>query len=206
MIRWKKSLHFFDEQGEEKALSQIIGRTRSTWHKQLWNFQKRCYLKTGILVKRVRHEKYVGDLWVVAVRQKGEPWYLITNVPVETEKEAWEIVFAYRARWKIETCFRYGKSELCLETVNLRDQEKREKMLLLVMIVYMILLWMMEEAQKSIVRWLLYNYCHRTGKRQNEQEFPIYRLRWAISRYWQKCPPIFSFVVLRGISQVRGAT
>ncbi len=86
----------------------------------------------------------------------------VTNVPIETEKAAWEIVFAYRARWKIETCFRYGKSELCLETVNLRDQEKREKMLLIVMVVYMLLLWMMEEAQKRIVRWLLYNYCHRT--------------------------------------------
>lgn len=206
VIRWKKGLHFLDEQGEKKALSQIIGRTRSTWHKQLWNFQKRCYLKTGILVKRVRHEKYVGDLWVVAVRQKGEPWYLVTNVPIETEKEAWEMVFAYRARWKIETCFRDGKSELCLETVNLRDQEKREKMLLLVMVVYMFLLSMMEEAQRGMVRWLLYHYCHRTGKKQHEQEFPIYRLRWAISRYWQKCPPSFSLSVLGGIPKVRGAT
>jgi hypothetical protein len=206
VIRWKKGNHFFDEQGEEKALSQIVGRTRSKWHKQLWHFQKRCYVKTGILVKRVRHEKYAGDLWVVAVRQKGEPWYLITNVPIETEKEAWEIVFAYRARWKIETCFRYGKSELCLETVNLRDQEKREKMLLLVMVVYMFLLSMMEEAQRKTMRWLLYHYCHRTGKKQNEEEFPIYRLRWAISRYWQKCPPSFSFTILGGTPKVRGAT
>jgi len=79
-------------------------------------------------------------------------------------------------------------------------------MLLIVMVVYMLLLWMMEEAQKRIVRWLLYNYCHRTGKKQNEQDFPIYRLRWAISRYWQKYPPSFSFVILGGISKVREAT
>lgn len=203
VIRWKKGHHFLDENGQEMALSMLVGRTRSKWHRELWNFQKRCLMKTGILVKRVKHANYAGDLWVVAVRQKGEPWYLITNIPIETEKEAWEIVFAYRARWKIETCFRYGKSELCLETVNLRDQEKREKMLLLVMIAYMFLLSMMEEAQKRIVRWLLYHYCHRTGKKQNEQEFPIYRLRWAISRYWQKCPPSFSFLVLGDVPKVR---
>lgn len=206
VIRWKKGNHFFDENGEEKALSKIIGTTRSKWHKQLWHFQKRCYVDTGILVKRVKHEKYAGTLWVVVVRQGGEPWYLITNVPVETEKDAWDTVFAYRARWKIETCFRYGKSELRLETVNLHEQEKREKMLLLVMIVYMFLLSMMEEAQKGLVRWLLSHYCHRTGKKQNEQGFPIYRLRWAISRYWQKYPPSFSFAVLGGTPNVRGIT
>lgn len=205
VIRWKKGNHFIDENGEEKALSEIIGRTRSTWHKQLWNFQKRCYMKTGVLVKRVKHEKYAGDLWIVVVRQKGEPWYLVTNVPVETEKDAWDIVFAYRARWKIETVFRYGKSELRLETVNLHDQEKREKMLLIVVVVYMFLLWLTEKSQKNLVTWLLFHYCHRTGKKQNEQEFPIYRLRWAISRYLQKCPPSFSFAVLGTIPEVRGA-
>lgn len=154
----------------------------------------------------MKQENYAGTLWVLAVRQKGEPWYLVTNMPIETEKEAWDLVFAYRARWKIETCFRSGNSELCLETVKRRSQEKREKMLLLVMIVSMILLWMMEDAQKKIVRWLLSQYCHRTGKKQYEQEFPIYRLRWAIRRYWQKYTPVFSFAVLGDIPKVGGAT
>jgi Transposase DDE domain len=199
VIRWKKGHHFLDENGQEMALSQIVGRTRSKWHKELWNFQKRCLMKTGIVVKRVRHAQYAGDLWVVAVRQKGEPWYLITNIPIETEKDAWDIVFVYRERWKIETVFRYGKSELCLETVNLQEQGKREKMLLIVMVVYMFLLWLMEKHQKEQVTWLLQNYCHRTGKKQQEQEFPIYRVRWAISRYWQKCDPIFSFTALGDI-------
>lgn len=206
VIRWKKGHHFLDEQGQEMALSTLVGRTRSKWHKELWNFQKRCVMKTGVVVKRVKHASYARDLWVVVVRQKGEPWYLITNMPIETEKEAWEIVFAYRERWKIETCFRYGKSELCLETVNLRKQEEREKMLMIVMVAYMFLLSMMETSQKELVRCLLYQYCHRTGRRQNEQKFPIYRLRWAISRYWQKYPPIFSFTVLGGIPKTRGAT
>jgi Transposase DDE domain len=196
VIRWKKGHHFFDENGQELALSTLIGRTRSTWHKELWSFQKRCLLKTGVLVKRVRHASYAGWLYVVVVRQKGEPWYLVTNIAVETEKEAWDIVFAYRARWKIETVFHYGKSERCLETVNLHEQGKREKMLLMVMVVYMFLLWLMHENQKDLVRWLLQQYCHRTGKKQNELTFPIYRVRWAISRYWQKDGPIFSFTAL----------
>jgi transposase len=206
VIRWKKDPHFLDGNGKEMALSQIIGRTRSKWQKELWNFQKRGLRKTGIVVKRVRHAQYAGDVWVGAVRQKGEPWYLITKIPVETEKEAWEIVFVYRERWKIETCFRYGKCELCLETVNLRGQEKRERMLLIVMVVYMFLLWLMEKNQREQVLWLLQNYCHRTGKKQNEQGFPIYRVRWAISRYWQKCQPIFSFTALEDIPNRNGAT
>lgn len=196
VIRWKKGLHFLDENGQEKALSQIVGRTRSQWHKELWNFQKRCLMKTGIVVKRVRHGEYAGDLWVLAVRQKGEPWYLITNVPVETEQDAWKIVFAYRGRWKIETCFRYGKSELRLETICLFEEEKRTKMLLIVMTVYMFLLFLTQENQNSLISWLLLHFCHRTGKKQREQAFPIYRLRWAISRYWSKYPPCFSFSAL----------
>ncbi len=104
-----------------------------------------------------------------------------------------------RARWKIETVFRYGKSELCLETVNLQEQGKREKMLLIVMVVYMFLLWLMQEKQKELVMWLLQHYCHRTGKKKNALTFPIYRVRWAISRYWQKYHPIFPFTALGDI-------
>jgi hypothetical protein len=206
VIRWKKGHHFIDENGEEMALSQIVGRTRSKWHKELWNFQKRCYLKTGIVVKRIRHASYAGDLWVIAVRQKGEPWYLVTNTPIETEEEAWNCVFTYRRRWKIETCFRYGKSELCLETVNIREQEKREKMLLIVMVVYMFLLWLMDGKQREGVVWLLRHYCHRTGKKQREQKVPIYRVRWAISRYWQEYPPAFTFTALGDVPKVEWAT
>jgi len=79
-------------------------------------------------------------------------------------------------------------------------------MLLIVMVVYMFLLWLMEKEQREQVMWLLRNYCHRTGKKQNEQDFPIYRVRWAISRYWQKYCPIFSFTVLGDIRPLHGAT
>jgi hypothetical protein len=206
VIRWKQGHHFLDENGQEMALSTLVGRTRSKWHKELWSFHKRCLLKTGVLVKRVRHANYAGCLYVVVVRQKGEPWYLITNIPVETEKEAWDSVFAYRARWMIETVFHYGKSELCLETVNRQEQGKREKMLLMVMVVSMVLLWLMQEKQKELVIWLLQHYCHRTGKKQNELTFPIYRVRWAISRYWQKCDPIFSFTALGDIPKTHAVS
>jgi hypothetical protein len=71
VIRWKKAPHFLDGNGKEMALSQIIGRTRSKWQKELWNFQKRGLRKTGIVVKRVRHAQYAGDVWVGAVRKRG---------------------------------------------------------------------------------------------------------------------------------------
>jgi hypothetical protein len=56
-------------------------------------------------------------------------WYVITNEPVKTEDQAWNIVFAYRRRWKIETCFRYGKCELGMESPRLWDFENRIKLL-----------------------------------------------------------------------------
>lgn len=53
----------------------------------------------------------------MVVRQgKGrEPWYLLTNEPIETEEQAWEITFSYVSRWKIEEQFRFQKSELLIE-------------------------------------------------------------------------------------------
>jgi IS4 transposase len=42
--------------------------------------------------------------------------YIVTNVRVKTEEQAWELVFAYRRRWQIELAFRYNKSELAMES------------------------------------------------------------------------------------------
>ena len=124
-----------------------------------------------------------------------EPWYLITNRPVETKEQAWDVYWVYRKRWKIETCFRYEKSELGMESVRLFDEEKREKLLFMVTIVYAFLLSFLSDEQDGKIAWLLHRYCHRTGKRYREKATPIYRLRWALSRFWHQCIPVFRFSV-----------
>ena len=78
----------------------------------------------------------------MAVRQgKGrEPWYLLTNEPIKTEEQAWEIAFSYVSRWKIEEQFRFQNTELLIESLRLRDWKPRRKLLLLVTLAYGFLL------------------------------------------------------------------
>jgi Transposase DDE domain len=152
---------------------------------------------------RVRQASYAGDLWVVVVRQGGEPWYLITNKPVETEEQAWRIALIYTRRWQIELTFRYEKSELAVQSVRLWEWENREKLLLMVTLAYAFLLSLLDLSVELLRTWLLRQYCHRTGKRCREAKAPLYRLRWALSRFWSKFHPLFCFTVLQPLH--RGA-
>ena len=90
VIRWKKKHLFYNEKGEKLPLSQMGKGKRSWGHKLLWDFKKRAYIKTGVVAVPVWHEETEQPLWVVIVRQKAEPWYLITDMPIETEEQAWE--------------------------------------------------------------------------------------------------------------------
>jgi hypothetical protein len=195
VIRWKKKHNFFDQEGNEKLLSLLTRYKRSVSHKDIWDAEKKNYVKTGIVFLPLWHASYAKQLWVVVVRRGGEPWYLITNTPVETEKQAWDMYWIYRKRWKIETCFRYEKSELAMESVRLFDSEKREKLLFMVTIVYAFLLSLLQEEHERIKVWLLYQYCHRTGKKYREKGTPVYRLRWALSRFWHEYRPTFDFAL-----------
>jgi Transposase DDE domain len=197
LIRWKKGHCFFDENGNKKKLWQIVRGKRSWGHKLIWDARKRCHRKTGVLAMRVRHASYAGELWVVVVRRGGEPWYLITNRPVETEEQAWRIVLIYARRWQIETSFRYEKSELAVQSVRLWEWENREKLLLMVTLAYAFLLSLLDLSMELLRTWLLRQYCHRTGKRCREATAPLYRLRWALSRFWNDFHPIFCFTVLQ---------
>jgi Transposase DDE domain len=193
LIRWKKGHHFFDENGEEKSLGQIGKQKRSWGHRMIWDERKKEERKTGVVAVRVRHASYAGDLWVVIVRRGGEPWYLVTNRCVETEEQAWECYKAYCRRWQVETVFRYEKSELAIETIRVWKREKRNKFFHMVSLVHSFLLHLLDEEYKELVEWILREYCHRTGKKHKEAKVPIYRLRWALSRFFQEIRPVFLF-------------
>ncbi len=64
---------------------------------------------------------HTAALWLVVSRMgKGrDPWYLLTNEPLETVEDAWRIALAYARRWLIETTFRYSKTELAMESPRL---------------------------------------------------------------------------------------
>lgn len=193
LIRWKKGHRFIDENGNENSLSQIGKHYRSWGYRIIWDECSKKDRKTGIVAIPVRHASYQGKLWVVIVRRGGEPWYLVTNQCIDTEEKAWECYKAYCRRWKVETVFRFEKCELGIETIRLWKREKRDKLLHMVSLAHSFLLHFINEEHKELLEWILREYCHRRGTKQKDAQMPIYRLRWALSRFFREIRPVFSF-------------
>jgi len=137
----------------------------------------------------VSHPSSAEPLYLVRARVKKGVMYLITNDPVKTETQAWEVFFTYRRRWQIELYFRYNKCELALECPRLWSLEARLKLLGMVMLVYAFLLSLLDPLHGELVEALLRFKCHRTGKRYQNAQAPLYRLRWALSRLWDDYRP-----------------
>lgn len=195
VIRWKKGHLFLDQDGQEKKLWQIARGKRSWGHRQVWDEKKKAWCKMGVVAMPIRHAGYAGALWLVVGRRKGEPWYLITDERIETEQEAWHLIFVYARRWQIELSFRYGKSELAMESSRLQHPQAREKLLLMVTLAYAYLLSLVRSTIPELIAWLLRHFCHRTGQKCHQVAVPLYRLRWALSRFWLESPPFFDHVV-----------
>jgi len=122
-----------------------------------------------------------------------------TNEPIESEEAAWQVVVAYARRWQVETSFRYGKSELRMESPRLQQWEPRRKLLLLVTLVYAFLLSLLAPEQELLRKSLLDRWSHRTGQRARQSRAPLYRLRWAER-------PLVATVSPTQLQQVRGAS
>jgi hypothetical protein len=194
VLRWPGRYKLGDAQGRERKAWEIARGQRSWEHRLLWDARHHCERRTGILALPVRSpEPDLADcpLWlVVARRGRGqEPWYLLTTEPVHTAEDAWRVVFAYARRWQIEMAWRYGKSELAMESPRLWTWERRQKLLLLATVAYAFLLSLLAPTRAPLRRWLLRYWCHRTGKRSRETATPLYRLRSALSRLWQAYLP-----------------
>jgi DDE family transposase len=189
VIRWKKGHFFFNANGQEKKLWQIGLGKKYLSHKEIRDVHTGEKMPCDIWWAPVWHPCYTYQLYVIKVRVKKKVWYLITNERIITESQAWEIVFAYRRRWQIETSFRYGKCELAMESPRLWSFENRLKLLGIVTLVYSFLLHLLNPSYKHFVQAILCLKCHRTGKRCREVIAPLYRLRWAISRLWDDYHP-----------------
>jgi hypothetical protein len=195
VVRWKKGNKLRDLAGQERKAWELA-RGKRCWGeaKLLWDTHFRLYRSTRVLALPVTHPEYQGQLWLVVVRQgKGrEPWYVLTNEPVQTQQQAWDIAFSYVSRWKIEEQFRFQKTELLIESLRLRDWEPRRKLLLLVTLAYGFLLAMLAPSLLLIRSRLLAHWDQRADWRQWKAKLPLYRLRWALSRLWLCHPPSFS--------------
>jgi len=189
VIRWVKKHKFFDSEGKEKKLWEIARGKRYRAHKLIFDTATGEKMPCDLWWGQVWHASYAEPLYVLKIRLKKEIGYLITNELVKNEKQAWDIFFTYKRRWQIETGFRYGKSELAMESPRLWLFENRLKLLSIVTIVYSFLLYLLSPLFKDLVEVILRLKCHRTGKRCREAIAPLYRLRWAISRLWDDFHP-----------------
>ena len=126
---------------------------------------------------------------MIARSKRGrEPWYLLTSDMVRTKEQAWAIVMAYARRWQIEQTWRYSKSELGCESPRVWKWERREKLLLMLSVLYAFLLHLLVDEHASLRADCLRWGSHRTGKQSREVAAPLYRLRAAFSRLLSTYP------------------
>jgi hypothetical protein len=178
----QKGNKLIDAEGRERKAWEIA-RGKRAWGeaRNLWDTHCRVYRSTRVVALPVRHPEYQGHLWLVVVRQgRGrEPWYLLTNEPVETIEQAWEMVFSYASRWKIEESFRFQKGELLIDSVRLRSWQAQHKLLWLVTLAYGALLAMLSPPLWRARCRLLVQCCQRADRRLWRVKVPLYRLRWS---------------------------
>ncbi len=189
VLRWQTRYKLLDAQGVERKPGVISRRYRSWGSRLLPEGRRRVERKIGLVAIPVRHPAYPDPLWLVVARPgpKRKPWYVLTSEPVPDLEAAWRIVLIYARRWQIELAWRYGKSELSMESPRLWTWENRRKLLLMASLAYAFLLTLLDPDLHAVRNWLLNQWCHRTGRRSHDTATPLYRIRSALSRLWLWC-------------------
>jgi hypothetical protein len=80
--------------------------------------------------------------------------------------------------------WRFGKTELAMQSPRLWSWDNRLKLLLIVSLVYAFLLSLLDPLITDLRDLLLKRFCPRTGKRSRESPTPLYRIRFALSYLW----------------------
>lgn len=193
IIRWIKTHRLLTVAGTEKNLWQIGQGKKYLAHTEIRDSHTGEKMPCDLWWTVVFHPQTGQQpLYLVKARVKQSVMYLLTNEEVKTAAQAWAVFFSYRRRWQIETSFRYAKCELALECPRLWLWDARLKLLGMVMLIYAFLLSLLDPLHQELVQALLRFKCHRTGKRCQHTQAPLYRLRWALCRLWDDYRPRLS--------------
>jgi hypothetical protein len=168
---WQPTPHLEDRAGQTRLVpTHRVGCTacQLSW----WRLSWRCRW----LIRSISND-HCG-WWSVAVRV-APPGICSTFEAIETDEQAWQVVFAYMRRWQIELSWKYEKSELAFQSPRVYEGEPREKLLLLATLAYAFLLTLLQASYEELRLWLLRSYCHRTGIHCRTAKLPLTRLRCA---------------------------
>lgn len=214
VVRWKKGNHLRPEDAssvKDPLISPTQRRQegRPAWkitQKLLFRQQRTIFnprnpqqsLSVRFGVDPVRLVEDEEPLWLVWVklgkggrrRREGEPWRLLTNLPLETQEDVWRVVQAYAARWQIEQSIRLTKSQLGIQSVRVQKWDVRAKLLAIVALAYAFLVWFLGDLTSPLVHDVL-QIIHRTGRQANEVWRPIYRFLQALAKLWKVHTPTF---------------
>ena len=187
ILRWRKDYQLLTPDGREMKAWEIA-RGKPTQDRRLVPAKGGKMESHGVLALPVCHPDFPGPLWLVVARPGSgrSPWYLLTNEPAQAVEQAWAVVFAYARRWQIEMVFRFGKSELAMQSPRLWSSSNRNKLLQMASLAHAFLLTLLRSEHKRLRDDLLDRCCHRTGKRSRETPAPLYRLRAALSHLWNR--------------------
>ena len=184
VLRWKKNHLLLNDKGEKKKTHLLARSFRAAESRLVRDKERKKAKRITVAWAPVKHPQLPhNQFFLVIVRDRNNfngPMYLLTSLPVENAAQAWEVCFSYMHRWNVEQAFRFGKSELAMESPRLWSWENRLKLLAIVALAYDFLLARLIKW-KGWTRQLFRNWCHRTGNRYRRVSVPVYRLRMAIS-------------------------
>ena len=184
LLRWKKNHLLVHEKKGCKKTHLLARSFKGQSTRTIWDKERKIARKVSVAWAAVKHSQIPDkQLYLVIVRDVNglnSPMYLLTTVKIDSKKLAWEMVHSYMHRWEIEQAFRFGKSELAMESPRLWFWENRLKLLGIVTLIYDFLLKLLRNWE-DWTTLLFKKWCHRTGNRYRNASIPIYRLRAAIS-------------------------
>ena len=193
VLRWKKNHNLIHSSGVIKKTHLIARSAKPMDYKWVKDKERKKMKRISIAYIEVAHpESPDNQLFMIIVRDKknhNSPMYLLTSLPINSIKDAWEICHIYFHRWNIEQAFRFCKSELAMESPRLWFFQNRLKFLAIISLVYDFIISLIRNWNAWV--WcFIQTWCPRTGSRLREVSTPAYRLRFAISLcltfYWVK--------------------
>jgi len=184
IIRWKKN-HLLGHATKGVKKTHLLARSFKGKHRRkVWDKNRKKEKVITVAWAAVWHQEFPDQpLSLVIVRDKhnyNSPMYILTSLNVQSPAQAYEVCFSYLHRWEVEQGFRFGKSELAMESPRLWFWENRLKLMAIVSLVHDFLLSLIRNW-KAMIPIFLKQWGHRTGDRYRNASIPIYRFRAAIS-------------------------